>query len=376
MWRTLVEESYYSVDVSARRSAAKALTVRDLRDLLERLKSGSANEQRAALVVFLDVALASAPPMFQFQKAPDIRNTLDQVRAELCDQLVALATNWESQRDSEWPDGHLPLLNVPGKAYFVLSQLDRERAARFLIGHFDYVKLSKWEREEVIHQLIELCSGPPMQRSETAKARLIEIAKEASPGAERAINFLRRLRLAQQCIGLPHSLEQLGVTGDLWESWSVRLQPPGTVDFDDSVLEEALRGGNSGLAAAALLFRAEFAREKGQDSQILTFMQRAVALLPDNPATLKAIVENLESFHRPSDALKFAERLAEVDPTFTNRWRVGKMKYLSGDKAGAIEFWRSLPFNKESDGEDKLKVYIDGCERRLVQYEQDKASKK
>jgi hypothetical protein len=52
------------------------------------------------------------------------------------------------------------------------------------------------------------------------------------------------------------------------------------------------------------------------------------------------------------------------------------MRYLSGDKAGAIEFWRSLPFYKEPDGEDKLKLYIDGCERRLVQYEQHKASKK
>jgi hypothetical protein len=267
-------------------------------------------------------------------------------------------------------------LNVPGRAYFVLSQLDRERAAHFLIGHFDYVKLSKWEREEVIHELIGLCSVPQRQRSETAMARLIEIAEEAAPGAERAIDFLRGLRLAQQCIGLPHSLEQLGVTGDVWESWSVRLQPPGTFDFDDSVLEEALRNGNSGLSAAALLFRAEFAREKGQDSQILTFMQRAVELLPDNPATLDAIVGNLESFHRPGDALRFAERLAEVDPEFTNRWRVGKMRYLSGDKAGAIEFWRSLPFYKEPDGEDKLKLYIDGCERRLVQYEQHKASKK
>jgi hypothetical protein len=374
MWRTLVEESYYSVDVSARRSAAKALTVRDLRALLEKLESGSANEQVAALVMFLDMVLASAPAMFE--SVADVRSTLDQVHTELCDQLVALATNWESQRDSEWPDGHLPLLNVPGRAYFVLSQLDRERAAHFLIGHFDYVKLSKWEREEVIHELIGLCSVPQRQRSETAMARLIEIAEEAAPGAERAIDFLRGLRLAQQCIGLPHSLEQLGVTGDVWESWSVRLQPPGTFDFDDSVLEEALRNGNSGLSAAALLFRAEFAREKGQDSQILTFMQRAVELLPDNPATLDAIVGNLESFHRPGDALRFAERLAEVDPEFTNRWRVGKMRYLSGDKAGAIEFWRSLPFYKEPDGEDKLKLYIDGCERRLVQYEQHKASKK
>jgi tetratricopeptide (TPR) repeat protein len=307
-----------------------------------------------------------------FQTVADVPHTLDQVRTELCDQLVALATNWESQRDSEWPDGHLPSLNVPGRAYFVLSQLDRERAAHFLIGHFDYVKLSKGEREDVIRKLIELCV-PHTQRSETAMARLTEIAKEAAPGAEGAIAFLRRLRLANQLIGLPHSLEELGVTGDVWESWALRLQPPGTFDFDDSVLEEALRSGNSGLAAAALLFRAEFAREKGQDSQILTFTQRAVELLPDNPATLDAIVQNLESFHRPGDALKIAERLAEVDPTFTNRWGVGRMRYLSGDKAGAIELWRSL---KESDEEDKLKLYIDGCERRLVQYEKHKASKK
>jgi hypothetical protein len=375
MWRTLVEESYYAVDVSARRSAAKALTVRDLRALLEKLKSGSAKEQMAALIMFLDVVLPRGLAAYQ-KGGADVPNTLDQVRTELCDQLVALATNWESQRDSEWPDGHLPLLDVPGRAYFVLSQLDNERAARFLIGHFDYVKLSKWEREEVISQLIALWNVPHLQRSETARARLIKIAKEGAPGAERASAFLRSLRLAQQCIGLPHSLEQLGVPGDVWEAWAVRLQPPGTFDFDNSVLEEALRSGNSGLAATALLFRAEFAREMGQDSQILTFMQRAVELLPDNPATLDAIVENLESFHRPGDALKFAERLAEVDPQFANRWRVGKIRYLSGDKAGAIEFWRSLPFYKESDGEEKLKLFIDGCERRLVQYEQYKASQK
>ncbi len=182
--------------------------------------------------------------------------------------------------------------------------------------------------------------------------------------------------MAQQCIGLPHSLEQLGVPKETWESWSLRLQPPGTFDFDDLVLEEALRSGNSGLAAAALLFRAEFAREKGQDSQILIFMQRAVEVLPDNPATLDAIVDNLESFHRPGDALKFAERLAEVDPTFTNRWRVGKMKYLSGDKAGAIELWRSLPFYQQPDGEDRLKLYVEGCDRRLAQYEEHRATKR
>ena len=182
--------------------------------------------------------------------------------------------------------------------------------------------------------------------------------------------------MAQQCIEFFHSLEQLGVPKEMWEAWSVRLHPPGTYDFNDSVPEEALRSGHSGLAAAALLFRAEFAREKGQDSQILEFMQRAVEVLPDNPATLDAIADNLESAHRPGVALGPAERLAELDPTPINRSRVGRMKYLNGDKAGAIQLWRSLPFYQQPDGEETLKRYIDGCERRLAQYEANKARRR
>ena len=178
-----------------------------------------------------------------------------------------------------------------------------------------------------------------------------------------------------QCIGFPHSLEQLGLSKEVWNTWSVRLQPPGTFDFDESVLAQALGSGNPALGAAALMFRAEFAREKGQDHEILGFLFRAVEALPENSATLDALVENLELFHRPADALPFAERHAQVDSNPTVRWRLGSMKYLSGDKTGAIELWKSLPFYQREDGQDMLKLYIEGCERRLTQYAEYKASR-
>jgi hypothetical protein len=177
-----------------------------------------------------------------------------------------------------------------------------------------------------------------------------------------------------QCIGFLHPLEQLGLSKETWESWSVRLQPPGTYNFDDAVLAEALATPNAGLRAAALMFRAEFAREKGQDHEILGFFFKAVEELPDNPATLDALVENLESFHRPADALPFAERHAQVDSSPTVQWMLGKIKYLSGDKTGAIEFWKTLPFYLREDGPDTLKLYTEGCERRLAQYAAYKAS--
>src|SRR5262249_60656239 len=144
---------------------------------------------------------------------------------------------------------------------------------------------------------------------------------------------------------------------------------------DASALPESFAPPNAGRRAAALIFRAEFAREKGQDSEILGFFFKAVEELPDNPATLDALVDNLESFHRPADALSFAERHARVDSSPTVQWRLGNIKYLSGDKTGAIEFWKSLPFYQREDGPETLKLYIEGCERRLAQYAAYKASR-
>lgn len=155
---------------------------------------------------------------------------------------------------------------------------------------------------------------------------------------------------------------------ELWEPWSQRLQPPGTFDFNESVLDEALASDNRGLMAAALLFAAEFENAMGRDGNIEKHLLKAVEALPDNPATLRAIVEHLESFHRPGEALPYAERLAQVSQGEVPRWMLGQIKYLSGDKAGAIKYWQSLPFYQRANGPATLKLYVEGCERRLAQY--------
>jgi hypothetical protein len=184
--------------------------------------------------------------------------------------------------------------------------------------------------------------------------------------------------MPEQCIGLPFSLEDLGCSRGEWEALSLRLQPPGTHDFDESVLSETLSRGDPKISAAALLFASEFERYKGRDHRILDRLFKAVEILPENIATLTAVVDELEGFHRPSDALPFAERLAHIakEQQSTNpgrkrdleRWILGKIKYLAGGKAEAIAYWRTLPFYQRPDGEGLLTLYIEGCERRLAQY--------
>jgi hypothetical protein len=184
--------------------------------------------------------------------------------------------------------------------------------------------------------------------------------------------------MPDQCIGLPFSLAELGCRQDEWASLSLRLQPPGTHDFDESVLVEILSKGDPRISAAALLFASEFERYKGRDDRILERMFQAVEVLPENIATLEALVDELEGFHRPAEALPFAERLAQIaqndramNPGHLREvelWKLGKIRYLAGEKAQAIEYWRTLPFYQRPDGEERLKLYIDGCERRLAQY--------
>jgi tetratricopeptide (TPR) repeat protein len=191
--------------------------------------------------------------------------------------------------------------------------------------------------------------------------------------------------MPEQCIGLPYSLEELGCSREQWEPLSLKLQPPGTDDFDDSILSQTVSKADPHVSAAALLFASEFERYKGRDDRILQYLFKAVEVLPDNVATVRALVDELESFHRPAEALPYVERMARLvrqrasqNPEYkaeVDLWTVGKIKYLAGDKEGAIAHWRTLPFYYRKDGEDLLKLYIEGCERRLAQYEANLRSK-
>ena len=121
----------------------------------------------------------------------------------------------------------------------------------------------------------------------------------------------------------------------------------------------------------------------GHDSRILDRLFKAAEVLPDNVVTLRVLVDELEVSYRPADALPYAERLARIAERQrsanpgrqleTELWVLGKIRYLAGDKEGATQHWKTLPFYQRPSGEDTLKLYVEGCERRLRQYEQDNA---
>jgi hypothetical protein len=170
MWKQLAQ-SLYSGDLSAEQKAAKTLDAQDLQALLKKVESGSANEQFAALGMFLHAVRSGNP-------------AVEPRRAELVERATALAAKWKLQ-------GRLPSPDVPARAYYLLAAIDKERATLFLIAHFDYGKLSTPERESVIHHLAELCHvSKGAEHNETAMARIVEIAQEGAPGAKMAVALL------------------------------------------------------------------------------------------------------------------------------------------------------------------------------------------
>jgi len=188
LWKKITEKDR-SVPLVAQQEAAKGLREEDLRDLLKRLESDSAEEQYAALGMFL-------------QAIHGHNGFLGPLLPQLQEKATQLAAGWTietppppSDKDAvfRWTNarftGNVPP-DVPVRAYYLLAAIDRDSAAQFLISHFDYEGLSTYEREQVIHDLAELCSHDKNKSSETALRRLIAIAEKGEREATKAAAYL------------------------------------------------------------------------------------------------------------------------------------------------------------------------------------------
>jgi hypothetical protein len=187
MWRQLPEKDD-SVAFAEQRQAAMGLTEGDLRDLVKRLQSDSTKEQFAALGMLLMAVRGN-------------NDSLGHLLGELRDCATQLAKGWaiEDAPSSDPADvarrvrallNRNQPLDVGFRAYCLLAEMDREAAARFMVSHFDYGVLSTYQREQVVHQFAELCSGDKSKRSDTAMRRLIDIAEKGEPEAKKAALYL------------------------------------------------------------------------------------------------------------------------------------------------------------------------------------------
>lgn len=188
IWRQLAEK-VDSVAFPVQQEAAKGLTESDLRDLAERLNFRSEKEQYAALGMLL-MAVRSG------------NDSLGFLLGELREKATQLAKAWVIEEPPSPSDkeavkryalamfsGNRPI-DVGFRAYALLAAMDNEQAAQFLISHFPYEILSTHARNQVIHQLAELCSRDKSKRSDTAMKRLMDIAEKGEPEAKKAAQYL------------------------------------------------------------------------------------------------------------------------------------------------------------------------------------------
>jgi hypothetical protein len=171
LWKQLVRKPD-SGDFSSRQTTGKILRTEDIQALLQRLKTGSPNEQYAALEMFLHATRGK-------------NDALEQFSMELLALASALAEKWNFNASGRSAD-------IAQRGYCLLAEMDKEKAAQFLMSHFSYDALSVHDRERVIHFLAELChvSKTVERHNPTAMAQIVEIAKQGKPGAECAADLL------------------------------------------------------------------------------------------------------------------------------------------------------------------------------------------
>lgn len=188
LWTKLTEKEG-SVPIPAQQEAAMGLTQEDLRDLLERLESDSAYEQYAALGMLLaavrvnNAFLRPLLPPLQEKAAQLAQGWTIETPPPPSDKAAVMRWACSAFTGNAPPD-------VPGRAYFLLAAIDIESAAQFLVSHFPYERLSKYEKDQVLHDLAELCSRDKSKCSETALKRLIAIAEKGEPEAKKAAGYL------------------------------------------------------------------------------------------------------------------------------------------------------------------------------------------
>jgi hypothetical protein len=187
VWRQSAQsaEMVDSVAFPVQQEAAMGLTERDLRDLVERLNSGSEKEQYAALrMLLMAVRSNHGSPGFLWN---DLREKATQIAMGWVIEKPPPASDKEAvmryalaMSDEDGP------IDVAFPAYALLAAIDKEAAAQFLVSHFPLEGLSTYASNQVIHQLAELCSGDKSKRSDTAMRRLIDIAEKGEPEPKKA----------------------------------------------------------------------------------------------------------------------------------------------------------------------------------------------
>lgn len=188
VWRQLAEK-VDSVTFPVRQEAAMGLTEGDVRDLVERLSSGSEKEQDAALGMLL-LAVRSNNDSLGFLLSDLREKTTQLAKAWVIEELPSPSDKEAVRRYALARFSGNGPIDVAFRAYALLAAIDKEAAGRFLVSHFHYEALSVYQREQVIHQLAELCSGDESKRSDTALRRLIDIAENGEPEAKKAAAYL------------------------------------------------------------------------------------------------------------------------------------------------------------------------------------------
>lgn len=188
LWTKLTEEEG-SVSIATRQEAAMRLTEEDQGDLLRRLESDSAREQYAALGMLLAAVRGNnavvKPLLLELQEKASQLAAGRTIETPPPPSDKDAVKRWALARFT----GNVPP-DVPGRAYFLLAAIDIESAAQFLVSHFRYEGLSNYAKEQIIHDLAELCSRDKSKCSETALRRLIAIAEKGEPEAKKAAAYL------------------------------------------------------------------------------------------------------------------------------------------------------------------------------------------
>ena len=179
LWNELVEKLDHTPG-QTRKQIAENLNERDVPDLIAVLESGSENEQHATLTVLVDALLG----VLLFP-APPKQGILAPYETKLCDVAERLAQNLqipdycltaeELREEIRQKKRELPLNNPKNpdtatRAFTLLTQLDKDRALRFVLSSFDYESLSERKREYVIGLISGCCGTIP--KNDGGSARL------------------------------------------------------------------------------------------------------------------------------------------------------------------------------------------------------------
>jgi tetratricopeptide (TPR) repeat protein len=119
----------------------------------------------------------------------------------------------------------------------------------------------------------------------------------------------------------------------------------------------ASEGGGDAIDAAAVLERARKLEEANKSKQALAVYEEAAQRLPRNSTVLGRLAFAYLNRGRDADAVRYAEKAVELDPTNSEGWIVlGAGKFQLGDRKAAKEAYKNCA--EQAKGE-----YLAECKR-------------